>query len=79
MLSAKYNKTIAQIILRWHHQNTIVPIVSTVNIRHMRENLDIFDFQLSTDEIEMIEHQNEDYVMLQASNGPDSPNFIYNL
>jgi diketogulonate reductase-like aldo/keto reductase len=79
MLSTKYDKTIAQIILRWHYQNSVVPIVNSVNTRHMKENLDIFDFQLSANEMEMIEQQNEDYVMVQVANGPDSPNFIYNL
>jgi diketogulonate reductase-like aldo/keto reductase len=78
-LSAKYHKTIAQIILRWHYQNKVVSIISTTDIGHMKENLDIFDFELSLDEMVMIEAQNENYVILSTSNGPDDPNYIFNV
>lgn len=77
-LANKHNKSIAQIILRWHFQNNVIPVVATVSENHMKENLDIFDFELSLDEMNMIESINEDYVMLD-SDGIDNPNYIYNL
>ena len=77
-LAKKHNKSIAQIILRWHFQNKVIPVVATVSERHMKENLDIFDFELSSDEMNMIESINENYVMLD-SDGIDNPNYIYNL
>ena len=77
-LAHRHGKTIAQIILRWHYQNNVVPIVATQNPVHMRENLDVFDFSLSEEEMQMIEAQDEGYVIL-LGNGIDDPNYIYNL
>lgn len=77
-LSSKYGKTVAQIILRWHYQNGIVPVVATRSSVHIQENKNIFDFEISTADMEQIEMLNEDYVML-VGNGIDDPNYIYNL
>ncbi|MEE2569980.1 aldo/keto reductase [Pseudarthrobacter sp. J64] len=46
VLAEKYSKTPAQIVLRWHVQNGLVAIPKTASSRRMRENLDVFDFQL---------------------------------
>ena len=77
-LAEKYSKTIAQIILRWHYQNGVVPVVATTSPAHMRENRDIFDFDISSEDMEKIEGIDEQYVMLPG-NGIDDPNYIYNL
>ncbi len=53
-LSQKYHKTVPQIVLRWLIQRGIVPLVKSVNPERMRENLDIFDFELSTKDMEKI-------------------------
>ena len=53
-LAAKYGKTNAQIILRWHLQEGNVTFPKTLNVRHMRDNLDIFDFELTADEMNVI-------------------------
>lgn len=53
-IAKKYNKTIAQIILRWHQQIGNIPIVNTTNVKHMIENIAINDFTLSTEDIEAI-------------------------
>ncbi|SEI55422.1 aldo/keto reductase [Streptococcus equinus] len=54
-LAKKYHKTNAQIILRWHIQvgNAVFP--KTTNPEHMKENIDIFDFELSPDEMTKIQ------------------------
>lgn len=77
-LAHTHKKTIAQIIIRWHYQNNVVPVIATKNPVHMRENLDIFDFSLSEEEMQMVEAQDEGYVMFPG-NGIDDPNYIYNL
>lgn len=51
-LSHKYKKTAAQIILRWHFENGIVAIPKSSNPKRLLENLDIFDFHLSADDLE---------------------------
>lgn len=53
-LGEKYNKTPAQIILRWDLQKGVVTIPKSVHEHRIRENADIFDFHLENDEIERI-------------------------
>jgi diketogulonate reductase-like aldo/keto reductase len=53
-LAEKYSKTTGQIILRWHAERGVLPIPKSRNLVHQRENLEIFDFELTQDEIEQI-------------------------
>lgn len=48
------NKTIAQIILRWHYQIGAVAIPKAASPAHQRENLAIFDFELTDEEMALI-------------------------
>ena len=50
-LGAKYGKTPAQIILRWHTQMGFVVIPGSRNVDHIRDNLNIMDFTLTDDEM----------------------------
>ena len=50
-LAAKYGKTPAQVILRWHTQMGFVVIPGSRNVAHIKDNLDILDFRLSDDEM----------------------------
>ena len=58
-LSEKYKKTIAQIILRWHVQRGIIPIPKSSNEERIKENLNIFDFELSINDMKSIDLLNE--------------------
>ena len=53
-LAKKYAKNVGQIILRWHVQRGIVPIPKASNLLHQRSNLDIFDFNLTPEEMTAI-------------------------
>ena len=53
-LANKYHKNAGQIILRWHHQRGILPIPKSSSVFHQRENLAIFDFALSDQEVQQI-------------------------
>ena len=53
-IAQKHHKTVAQIILRWLLQRGIVPVVKSANPVRMKENLNIFDFELSFDEMKQI-------------------------
>jgi len=53
-LAKKYNKTVAQIILRWITQRGIVVIPKSVRKERMEENFSIFDFELSATDMEEI-------------------------
>lgn len=50
-LGEKYGKSSAQIILRWHTQMGFVVIPGSKNKDHIKDNLNIFDFTLTTDEM----------------------------
>ena len=50
-LAEKYNKTPAQIVLRWHTQMGFVVIPGSKNVGHIRDNLNIFDFKLTDSEM----------------------------
>lgn len=50
-LAEKYKKTCAQIILRWHTQAGNIVIPGSKNPEHIKENINIFDFTLTDDEI----------------------------
>lgn len=54
-IAKKYNKTIVQIILRWHIQNGVIPLVRSLNKKRQIENISIFDFQLTSEEMELID------------------------
>ena len=54
-LEKKYNKSFIQIILRWHVQNCVIPLVRTLSEEHQKENFGIFDFELSEDDMKLID------------------------
>ena len=51
----KYNKSISQIVLRWHIQNGIIPVFRSLNANRQKENLNIFDFELSEQDMAAID------------------------
>ena len=50
----KYNKSIAQVVLRWHFQRGLVAIPRSSQKAHMIENLNIFDFELPKSDMQAI-------------------------
>lgn len=59
-IGAKYGKTPAQVILRWHLQNGVVAIPKSSRAERMKENADIFDFELTQDEMTRISSLDRD-------------------
>ncbi|MDG5800762.1 aldo/keto reductase [Marinilabiliaceae bacterium ANBcel2] len=53
-IGKKYNKTNAQVSLRWHYQRGVVTIPRTSKVSHMKENLNIFDFALDKSDMDAI-------------------------
>ena len=54
-LAEKYDRTLVQIILRWHVQEGLIPLPKAVDPVHLKENIHIFDFHLEDKDMEKIE------------------------
>ena len=71
-IGEKHGKSVAQVILRWDLQNGVVTIPKSVKEHRIKENADIFDFELTIEEMEKINALNEDKRI-----GPDPDNFDF--
>ena len=62
-LANKYGKSNAQIILRWHTQMGFIVIPGSKNIEHIKDNFNIFDFELTNEDMDKIAsiNKNERY------------------
>ncbi|WP_080146768.1 aldo/keto reductase [Marinilactibacillus piezotolerans] len=54
-LAAKYDKSIAQLVLRWSLQHGFLPLPKSVHEERVRENADIFDFEISEEDMKQID------------------------
>jgi methylglyoxal/glyoxal reductase len=71
-IAEKYGKSSAQVVLRWHLQNDVVIIPKSVHANRIKENADLFNFELSTDEMNQINDLNQDERF-----GPNPDNFDF--
>lgn len=71
-LAQKYGKTPAQIVLRWDLQHEVVTIPKSVTPERIRENANVFDFELSAEDMERIDGLNQNRRF-----GADPDNFSF--
>ena len=67
LLAKKYNKSMPQIILRWDVQQGVIPIPKSGNSARLRENINIFDFELTPEDMQGIDALNQDFIGLSES------------
>jgi 2,5-diketo-D-gluconate reductase A len=53
-VARRHGKTPTQVVLRWHVQQGLVAIPKSGNPQRIAENLDVFDFELTADEVAAI-------------------------
>ena len=71
-IAAKYNKSVAQVIIRWDLQNGVITIPKSTKEHRIVENANVFDFELTSEEMETINKLNENLRV-----GPDPDNFDF--
>ncbi|WP_152392835.1 aldo/keto reductase [Paenibacillus guangzhouensis] len=71
-IAAKYNKSVAQVILRWDIQNGIITIPKSTKEHRIVENAAIFDFELTKEDMKRIDELNQNHRV-----GPDPDNFDF--
>lgn len=64
-LATKYNKTPAQIIIRWALQIGVSTIPKSANFSRIKENFDVFDFEITSEDIAKINAFNENYRVVE--------------
>ncbi|MFC0270499.1 aldo/keto reductase [Metabacillus herbersteinensis] len=71
-IAKKHNKSIAQVVLRWHLQNGVVIIPKSIKEHRIQENGDLFNFELSEEDMKQINSLNQNHRV-----GPDPDNFDF--
>ena len=57
-IAEAHDKSVVQIILRWHMQEGLVAVPGSTNPAHIQENISIFDFELTEEEMAQIHAMN---------------------
>lgn len=71
-LSEKYNKTVAQVLIRWSLEHGYLPLPKSVTPSRIKENLDVFDFSLSDEDIDFIDRL---HGVVGLAKNPDTTNY----
>ena len=69
-IAQKYGKSVAQVILRWHLQRGVPAIPKSIHTEYIRENLDILDFEITEEEMNLIESYDMGYSEIIDHNNP---------
>lgn len=66
-IAEKHGKTPAQVVLRWHLQFGTVPLPKANRTEHLKENIDIFDFELDVADMQALNALNEHFSALRST------------
>ena len=75
-IGAKYGKSAAQVVLRWNYQRGVVTIPKSVHKDRMEQNISIFDFALTEEEMEQIGTLDEDRTLFGSNEDPQYAKMI---
>lgn len=71
-IAEKHGKSVAQVIIRWDLQNSVITIPKSIKEHRIIENSNVFDFTLTKEDLEQIDSLNEDS---RVGSNPDTFNF----
>ncbi|SEM71722.1 Aldo/keto reductase [Paenisporosarcina quisquiliarum] len=71
-IASRYGKSVAQIIVRWDLQNDVITIPKSTKEHRIIENADVFDFELTKEDMDQINQLNKNHRV-----GPDPDNFDF--
>lgn len=71
-LADKYDKSVAQVVLRWSLQHGFLPLPKSVHVDRIKQNTELFDFELSDDDMKVIDGF---HGVAGLANDPDQVNF----
>ncbi|MHA1340749.1 MAG: aldo/keto reductase [Promethearchaeota archaeon] len=63
-IAEKYGKTSAQILIRWGLQHNLIEIPKSTNKDRIKENADVFDFEISKDDMQILDSLNENFSVI---------------
>ena len=66
-IAVEHGKSLGQIVLRWHYQHQVIPVFRSEKPSRFNENADIFDFELNSEEMQMINALDEDFKFIPES------------
>lgn len=69
-IGKKYGKSAAQVVLRWNYQRGVVTIPKSIHKERMEQNISIFDFSLTEEEMEKISTLDEGVTLFGANEDP---------
>ncbi len=78
-IGEKYNKNVGQVILRWLLQNDVVSLCKSVHETRMKGNIDIFDFELTDEEMQKIAALDEKKSQFFDHHDPATVKMLKNL
>src|SRR5690349_10311253 len=60
-ISKRYNKTTPQVLLRWALQHNIVVIPKASSMERIKQNAELFDFEISAEDMKLLDSMNQNY------------------
>ncbi|XP_023392745.1 aldo-keto reductase family 1 member C1 homolog isoform X1 [Pteropus vampyrus] len=76
-IADKHGRTPAQVALRYQLQRGLVVLAKSFNEKRMRENLQVFDFQLTAEDMETLDGLDRNIRYLQETDFRDDPNYPF--
>lgn len=78
-IAEKHKKSVAQIILRWLMQRNIVALAKSTHAERMKENIEIFDFELSNEDIKKISQLDTETSLFFNHQTPEAVDMFVNM